>query len=469
MVPWAAREWRRLRGNGTGGRVDRRLPKTKVNEPSHVSRLKPAPRVIPKHRHPIVQADISNSAIQTMRRLVDAGFEAYLVGGCVRDMLLGLPPKDFDVVTEAHPRQVKDLFQRQGRLIGRRFQLVHVHFGREVVEVSTFRASHEHDTLGHQSTRAGRIVRDNVFGDINEDVWRRDFTVNALFYDFKNGSLLDYTSGMEDVRSRRLRLIGVPAQRYREDPVRMLRALRFAAKLEFDIEPEAASLLPAMGGLLAEVPGARLFEEFQKLFLHGYARTSLDLLLQHGMLHRLLPGIGPCLDQDAANAGRVQRMLRSLLEETDRRHAEGTRNSPTLLLAGLLWAPLEAALRSHGTDASQGQGLTPEAMREAGDRVLKEANLVMQVPRRFTDRVRVIWQLQAHMQDARRKNVMRFSTHTLLRPAYHLMNHRYLAGESELQTLLQSWEPYMQKAPAYRDLERTPRRSRRWRGRRQRP
>ena len=405
-----------------------------------------------------------------MRRLSNAGFEAYLVGGCVRDLLLGLTPKDFDVVTDAHPHQVKDLFRRQGRLIGRRFQLVHVRFGTEVIEVSTFRAAgHEHGVDGHQSTHTGRIVRDNVFGDINADVWRRDFTVNALFYNFKDHSLLDYTSGMEDVRSRRLRLIGAPAQRYREDPVRMLRAVRFAAKLGFTIEPEAASLLPAMAGLLAEVPGARLFEEFQKTFLHGHARASLDLLLQHGLLRCLLPGIGPCLDHAAPDAGRMRHLLHSLLEETDRRHAEAMWNSPALLLAGLLWAPLEAALHGRDSDTGRQRPVTAEAMREAGDRVLKEANSVMQVPRRFTDRVRGIWQLQVHMQNLRRGNVTHLGKHAALRPAYHLMNHRYLAGESELQSPLERWQPHVQRAPGYQEPERAPRRSRRWGGRRQRP
>lgn len=437
-----------------------------MNEPSHVSRLKPAPRVIPRHRHPIVQSGISRSALQTMRRLSDAGFGAYLVGGCVRDLLLGVAPKDFDVVTDARPRQIKDLFRRQGRLIGRRFQLVHVHFGPDVIEVSTFRSGQEQDEAGLQSTRDGRIVRDNVFGDINDDVWRRDFTVNSLFYNFRDGSLLDYTSGLEDVRSRRLRLIGAPRQRYREDPVRMLRAVRFAAKLGFDIEPEAASLLPSLGGLLAEVPGARLFEEFQKLFLHGHARATFDRLLEHGLLSRLLPAIGTRLEDDTEDARRLLRMLHSLLEETDRRCEEELPNSPALLLAGLLWAAVEAALPERGTRRGRERGVTPEAMREAGERVLQGAHAIMQIPRRFTDRIRVIWQLQVHMQDVRRASIANLRSHAALRPAYYLMNHRCLAGESELQPLLDRWEPHVRAAPAYRELERAPRRSRRWGGRR---
>ena len=164
-------------------------------------------------------------------------------------------PKDFDVVTDAHPEQIRSLFRRQGRLIGRRFRLVHVHFSSDIIEVSTFRAEHS-DHASHESTEAGRIVRDNVYGDIDGDVWRRDFTVNALFYRHEDGSLLDYVGGMEDIQDRQLRLIGDPVRRFREDPVRMLRAVRFAGKLDFAIEPEAASLLPEMGQLLEEVPGS---------------------------------------------------------------------------------------------------------------------------------------------------------------------------------------------------------------------
>src|SRR5690606_33324797 len=249
---------------------------------------RPSPKIIPRAEHPISRANISSNALKVLYRLKNAGYSAFIVGGGVRDLLLGRHPKDFDVVTDALPEEVDRLF-RNCRLIGRRFRLAHVRFGRDVVEVATFRATGngEDDARLHDET--GRILRDNVYGTIDEDVWRRDFTVNALYYNIADFTLWDYTTGLEDIKSRTLRLIGDPETRYREDPVRMLRAVRLAAKLDFTIAPGTAEPIPRLAPLLADVPPARLFDEVLKLFQSGHAVRSFDLLREHGLFGYLFP------------------------------------------------------------------------------------------------------------------------------------------------------------------------------------
>ncbi|HET7924163.1 MAG TPA: polynucleotide adenylyltransferase PcnB, partial [Rhodanobacteraceae bacterium] len=235
------------------------------------------PIIVPRSEHNISRANISPNALKVLYRLKSAGFEAFLVGGGVRDLLLDRHPKDFDVVTNADPDQIQELF-RNCRLIGRRFRLAHVRFGRDIVEVATFRAANvvdpEDDDRAHSDS--GRILRDNVYGTIDEDVWRRDFTVNALYYNITDFSISDYVNGVDDVRSRTLRLIGDPEKRYREDPVRMLRAVRFAAKLDFTLAPETAAPIASLGHLIKDVPPARLFDELLKLFQSGHAVQSFD-------------------------------------------------------------------------------------------------------------------------------------------------------------------------------------------------
>ncbi len=232
------------------------------------------PKIISRAAHSVSREEISESALKVLYRLNKAGYQAFLVGGCVRDALLGLHPKDFDVATDATPDEVRDLFSNC-RLIGRRFRLAHVRFGREVIEVATFRAAavHEHDDVAHD--HEGRILRDNVYGTLEEDVWRRDFTCNALYYNIDDFSIWDYVDGVRDVDQRRLVLIGDADKRVREDPVRMLRAVRFAAKLDFTIEESAGRAIRSNVALLTNVPSARLFDEFLKLFGGGRAETDL--------------------------------------------------------------------------------------------------------------------------------------------------------------------------------------------------
>ena len=225
----------------------------------NIRRLPLEPRIVPRSKHTVSRSDISDSALKVLYRLMNAGYKAYLVGGGVRDLLLGLRPKDFDVVTDAHPEQIRELF-RNCRLIGRRFRLAHVRFGREIIEVSTFRACHSTGE-GDTESEDGRILRDNVYGDIDDDVWRRDFSVNALYYNIEDFSVVDYVGGMNDMDARQLRLIGNPEDRYREDPVRMLRAIRFAAKLDFSIHADTAKPISELAPLLNDISPARLYEE----------------------------------------------------------------------------------------------------------------------------------------------------------------------------------------------------------------
>ena len=233
-----------------------------------ISRLKITPTVIPRSQHIISRIQISDSALKVLYRLKNAKYKAYLVGGAVRDILLGRKPKDFDVVTDAKPEQIRELF-RNCRLIGRRFRLAHIQFGKEIIEVSTFRAPHHISDKSEGHAKDGRIIRDNVYGDIDDDVWRRDFTINALFYNIEDFSIVDYAGGIKDLETGQLRLIGDPKKRYVEDPVRMLRAIRFSSKLDLSIHSTTESSIGVYSNLLENIPSARLYEEILKLFMSG--------------------------------------------------------------------------------------------------------------------------------------------------------------------------------------------------------
>src|SRR5687768_16587994 len=273
--------------------------------------------IVPRSEHNVSRANISPNALKVLYRLRSAGFEAFLVGGGVRDLLLGRHPKDFDVVTNADPDQIQDVF-RNCRLIGRRFRLAHVRFGRDIVEVATFRATGADpadDERAHSDS--GRILRDNVYGTIGEDVWRRDFTVNALYYNITDFSIWDYVDGVRDVQARTLRLIGDPEKRYREDPVRMLRAIRFAAKLDFTLAPETAAPIGSLGKLLNDVPPARLFDELLKLFQSGHAVRSFELLVEHDLLRYLFRDTSALLE--TGDREKIIAFIRRGLFNTDER------------------------------------------------------------------------------------------------------------------------------------------------------
>ena len=291
-------------------------------------------RIIPRSEHGVSRKKIDESALKVLYRLQKSGYHACLVGGAVRDLLLGIKPKDFDIATDATPEQVKSLF-RNSRLIGRRFRLAHIVFGRHIIEVATFRGHHEVSKSEHLH-ESGRILRDNVFGEIGEDVWRRDFTVNALYYDISNFSIIDYFDGVKDIRNKKLKLIGEVETRFREDPVRMLRAIRFSAKLGFEIDDACQQAIYDFGHLLEDIPSARLYEESLKLFHSGHALESFNQLTKYDILKYLFPAASKGFSANPE----AEQFFKLAMQSTDDRIKKGLRITPAFLFAALLWAYL---------------------------------------------------------------------------------------------------------------------------------
>jgi len=399
-------------------------------------------RVIPRDQHTISRKDVSPNALRVLYRLREAGFGAYLVGGAVRDLLVGGRPKDFDVATDATPEQIKQLF-RNCRLIGRRFRLAHVVFGREIIEVATFRANID-DGSGDREVENGMLVRDNVYGSIEDDAVRRDFTCNALYYAIEDFSVRDYVGGFEDVLARRMKLIGDPEQRYREDPVRMLRAVRLAAKLDFGIEPATAEPIPRLAGLLEEAAPARLFEEVLKLFLSGHGVASFEGLERHGLLPALFPESAAALKSN--RSGALRRFVIEGLRSTDERVANDEPVSPAFLFALLLWPAFCRTLI-----ALQRQGLAPEeAQRRAADRVTLHQLTTIALPRRFSLPMQEIWLLQSRFASRQRKRVFRTLTHPRFRAAFDFLVLRQ-AASSEHAADIAFWREAQQQSG--RELE----------------
>lgn len=396
----------------------------------------PALRIIPRDQHIISRANISKAALRVLYRLHDAGYAAYLVGGAVRDLLLGFRPKDFDVATDATPEEVKKLF-RNCRLIGRRFRLAHVVFGPEIIEVATFRGTGE-EGEGDRHIVDGRIVRDNIWGTIEEDALRRDFRVNALYYDISDFSVRDYVGGMQDLHDRVLRLIGDPEVRYHEDPVRMLRAARLAGKLGMRIDAAAAAPFESLGPLLGDAAPARLFDESLKMFLAGNGLKSFRMLEQCGLLKFLFPATARALKRgDAA--------LRSLVEQglanTDARIGEGKSVTPAFLFAVLLWGEVrdEAQLGiERGLDSA-------EAWSRAAAKVVGEQCQRVAIPRRFTFTMEEIWSLQPRFEQVQRKRVFRLMAHPRFRAAFDFLLLR--ADESPAMRELGQWWAHAQRLP----------------------
>ncbi|MHB1805146.1 MAG: polynucleotide adenylyltransferase PcnB [Acidithiobacillus ferrooxidans] len=404
--------------------------------PSSLSSGIPGARVTPRSQHNVSRLQISDSALQVLNGLHRAGFQAYLVGGSVRDLLLGREPKDFDVATDAHPEQVRKLFRRNARLIGRRFILVHVQFGNEIIEVATFRGSangKEDESSEHSET--GRILADNVYGSLEEDARRRDFTANALYYNIADRSILDFSTGMEDLQAGRLRVIGDPEQRYREDPVRMLRAVRFAAKLGFTLDAAAQAPIAACRKLLQEVPSARLFEETLKLFLTGNAQTSFEHLRQMGLFAALFPQVDALLDDARYGSARI--LLQGALQGTDARLLDGKSVTPAFLFAALLWPALQ---QERQLLEQQGKPETV-ALQQAASGVLQECAGRISVPRRFALPMREIWDLQARFMRRGGRRPHALLAHPRFRAAFDFLNLRSQSGEIPA-TLVEWWEQF---------------------------
>jgi poly(A) polymerase len=501
------------------------------------------PRIIPRAEHNISRSDISSNALRVLYRLKDAGYQAFLVGGGVRDVMLGRHPKDFDIATNALPDEVRALF-RNCRLVGRRFRLAHVVFGREIIEVATFRASSapspeeeaeaEAEAIAHGEAESeaedagepdslldeaqleagagldpaaagevageqqleetfeagsaaesllphsrtseagpvqprrlsprerregregidhervldmhGRLLRDNVYGTIDEDVWRRDFTANALYYNIADFSLWDFVGGAEDIAARRLRLIGDPETRYREDPVRMLRAARFEAKLDFQLDADTAAPIEALRGLIAQVPPARLFDETQKLFLTGHGERSLDVLRRRGLFGVLFPAVERYLAQHAG--GLVEQLLRQGLRNTDARVAEDRPVTPTFLFSLLLYGPIATLI----------EALPPQRWHELGailgscERALREASARVSIPRRIALGVREMYALQPRLEQPRGRRALRLLEQPRFRAAFDLLALRASLGLASAATA--QWWTDLQVAGPEERLER---------------
>ncbi len=436
------------------------------------------PTVVPRAEHPISRAHISPNALKVLYRLKDAGYQAFLVGGAVRDLLLGLEPKDFDIATNAHPEQVKQLF-RNCRLIGRRFHLAHVRFGMDIVEVATFRASHTQidddnsvEETGHRVLDAGgRILRDNLYGTIEEDVWRRDFTANGLYYNIEDFSIWDYVGGVADANARVLRLIGDPETRYREDPVRMLRAMRFAAKLDFTLHADTAAPIPSLARMLDSVPPARLFDEALKMFFSGSALKSFDMLEKHGLLTHLFPDLGAGL-ADPANTGAAE-LVRLGLDGTDQRVRADKPVTPMFLFAVLLWPAIKSCARRE----SPAVMTEIQALQTACDTVTARQMSRVAIPKRFTLPMRELIGLQPRFDKRDGRRALRLLDHPRFRAAYDFLLLRVAAGEvspevGEWWTQIQTLSPdervgQVEALPPTPDAEGAPtkRRRRRRRGR----
>ena len=421
------------------------------------------PRVYGPADHPIRRDQISHGALQVTRRLQDAGFKAFIVGGAVRDLLLGIVPKDFDIATDAEPEQVKPLFRR-AYLIGRRFRLVHVHAGAETLEVSTFRAA---QTGNDATDEHGRLLSDNVYGTQAEDAARRDFTINALYFDPATEEVWDFVGGVADIRARRLKLIGAPATRLREDPVRMLRAVRLAAKLGVAIDPKTAAPIPKLAELIQNVPPARLFEEMLKLLLSGHAVETLKSLRAHGLSHGLLPLLDVILEQPLGT-----RFIELALANTDERVRDDRPVSPAFLFACLLW---HEVLATWNGATAKGEKPIP-ALFAAMDAVLERQAKQIAIPRRFEATIKEIWSLQPRFLQRSGQRPYRMLEHPRYRAGWDFLELRCRSGEleGELADLAQWWARFADAGPEQREAMLRPdegpkkRRRARGRGRRQR-
>jgi poly(A) polymerase len=416
------------------------------------------PRVYRRAEHPVRQAAISHGALSVARRLQEAGFKAFVVGGAVRDLLLGIEPKDFDIATDARPEAVKPLFRR-AFVIGRRFRLVHVHVGAETIEVATFRGAQTGDDATDEH---GRLISDNVYGTQAEDAARRDFTINALYFDPATEEVWDFVGGVADIRARRLKLIGPPTTRFREDPVRMLRAVRLAAKLGVAIDPRTAAPIPKLAPLMQNVPPARLFDEMQKLLLSGHAVETVRSLRAHGLSHGLLPLLDMILEQPLG-----QRFIDLALANTDERVREDRGVSPGFLYATLLWHEVLATW-----NAAKARGAKPiPALFEAMDKVLERQAKQLAIPRRFEATIKEIWALQPRFLQRSGQRPFRLLEHPRYRSAWDFLALRCASGEleGELADLAQWWDRFAAAPQAEREAmlrpEEGPKKRRRPRGR----
>ncbi|EPE37444.1 poly(A) polymerase [Candidatus Photodesmus katoptron] len=391
-------------------------------------------KIITHTNHNISQKEINRNALKVLQRLLNAGFEVYLVGGSVRDLLLKKKPKDFDITTNATPEQVKHLF-KNCRLIGRRFRLAHIIFGREIIEVATFRGHHKNlkKNISMQSKK-GILLRDNVYGKIHEDVERRDFTINAMYYNIKDYSIHDYFGGISDLKNKVIRLIGNPKIRYREDPVRILRAIRFSVKLNFHIEKDTAQPIQELSYLLKEVPAARLYEESLKLLQSGYGLKTYHLMRQYNLFQQLFPITSSYFTKDYSSY--TEKMLSLVLNSTDLRIEAGKRINPAFMFVAILWYPLNILADEL---AKKNKLAYYDAIIEAGNVILHEQAKTIAIPRRHTETIREIWQLQLCLPRRRGNQAFRLMELNKFRASFDFLEMRGVIEGKEIEELSKWW------------------------------
>lgn len=395
--------------------------------------------IIPRSEHCISKADISSHALRILKRLQQAGFSAYLVGGSVRDLMLHHTPKDFDIATDAHPEQVRKLFNNS-RIIGRRFRLVHIFFGRHIIEVATFRADQSRKRgRNRKHSKHGILLRDNVYGSIEQDVLRRDFTINALYYDNTDATVIDFCQGAADLKQRTLRLIGDPTTRFTEDPVRMLRAVRFAAKLNFSIAPETEQPIAQLSSLIEHISHARLFDEALKLFHHGKSEESFKLLRKYNLFGSLFPLTEQCLNH-ADIKENVEQFLLTTFHNTDERIQSDKTVNPAFLFAALLWFPVQQRTQAMKKEDTPYVHALDQAMRD----VLGEQQHYTAIPRRFTRTIREIWFLQHRFLNRRGKRPLVVFNHPRFRAGYDFLLLRNTIGEVP-DELCQWWTEFQER------------------------
>jgi poly(A) polymerase len=434
------------------------MPSTPAKKQSIIN-----PVTIPKGQHPVTFSDISDNTLSVLRRLNAKGYEAYLVGGCIRDRLMGKTPKDFDVATNATPEQIKACF-RNCRLIGRRFRLAHIVFGRDIIEVATFRGHHEEvnaneeenktqvkgrrgnqvdDVLAKQDQQ-GQLLRDNVFGTIEEDAERRDFTFNAMYFSAKDQSIIDFANGMASINEKKIELIGDPATRFREDPVRMIRAIRFSAKLGMTIPPEMGDQIKELSHLLANIPPARLFEEVLKLLVTGIGLRTFHLLHEYGLFAPLFPQLATLL---VDNSCREMKLVEQVLKNTDDRLNNEQRVTPAFLYAAFLWYPVEESTQFIMGESGVAQN---DAFNIAVGEVLQKQTQRIMIPKRFSIPIREMWQLQMRLPRRFGRRAYQTLSHPRFRAAYDFLLIRGQIEGGDLLELGEWWTEFQEVTPEQR-------------------
>ena len=394
---------------------------------------------ISRNEHNISRKNISENALKVLYRLNKQGYEAYLVGGCIRDLLLGKKPKDFDIATNATPEQIQKVF-RNCRLIGRRFRLAHIMFGKEIIEVATFRG--DHDDQSEQAniskrSQSGMLLRDNVYGTIEQDAIRRDFTMNALYYNVKDFTIRDYCGGLKDLKNGVIRLIGDPQTRYREDPVRMLRTIRFAAKLNMKIDQASADPIKKLAPLLKNIPSARLFDESLKLLQSGHGYNTYILLKQYQLFEQLFPVVERLFVQN--NNSNLEKIIAHVLKNTDYRIENKQRVNPAFLYAAFFWYPIIEQTQINCIES----GLQYyDSFSMAINDVLSEQCRIIAIPKRLTNVMSDIWRLQLRMKKREGKRAFAILEHPKFRAAYDLLEMRSSIEKGELLDLAKWWDEF---------------------------